>query len=114
MTRKHFTNDNGTGAGTASFHTLGDWDNLPALNGAADTLTAGIALASIWHAYEQHRSDTGVHTTTDTANSLTSLPPLLEVWRSVISVLKSDNPTAPNTDNPGATLLIARAGLVKS
>lgn len=113
--RYHFTNDAaGTGVGTGSYHTTGDWDNLPAVTGANDALTSGIALASLWHSYETHRADTGVHSSADVTNTLTALPKLLDVWRTVISVVTSDNPTAPTTDNPGAVTLVHRAGLVKA
>lgn len=114
--RQHYTNDAGTGygVGSASYHSAGDWDNLPAVSGASNTLTTGLALASIWQSFESHRIDTSVHVAADTTNTCADLPPLLDVYKEVIAVVTADNPTAPNTDNPGAVLMVNRAGLVKA
>lgn len=112
--RAHYLNDSGTGTATAGFHAYADWDNLPMLTGAGDALSASLALASLWHSFEEHRADTGVHGRADGVNALTALAPLYAVYQKVIAVLQSDNPTAPATDNAGAVLLTNRAGLVKA
>jgi hypothetical protein len=114
--RQHFTNDSGTGAGvgSASYHATGDWDDLPLVNEASQTVRAGLALASIWHSYEVHRVNTTYHASTDAVNVLATLPPLLQVYQSVVEVLQTDDPTAPATDNSGATVLMHRAGLEKA
>jgi hypothetical protein len=111
--RRHFTNDAGTGAGVGSgaYHSAGDWNNLPNLAGVGDVLSASIALASLWHSYEAHRVNTSVHGAADSTNTSSALPPLYAVYNAVLGVLLSDNPTAPAVDNPGATLLVHRAGL---
>lgn len=113
--RNHYTNDAGTGfgIGSGSYHSKADWDNLPLANSASDLLGASLAVASIWHSYEAHRQDTGVHTTTG-SDSLSALPTLLNVYQKIVAVLANDNPTAPSNDNPGATLLVHRGGLTKS
>lgn len=113
--RYHFTNDAaGTGVGTGAYHSAGDWNNLPAVTGASDTLTAGIGIAALWHAYESHRVNATIHSAADTTNSCADLPPLLDVWRNVIAVVTNESPTAPSTDNPGAVVLVHRAGLTKA
>lgn len=114
--RAHYTNDTGTGVGTANWHTYADWDNLPLLTGIGNSvLGASLALASAWHSYETHRIDvSNVHGGTDTTNILTTLAPLYSVYQKIIAVLQTDNPTAPATDNSGATILVHRAGMTKA
>lgn len=115
-TMQHFKNDAGTGSGvgSASWHTKADWDNLPMITGVGgDTLSASLALASLWHAYESHRVDVGVHGASDTSHILSALPSLYSVYQKIFAVLQTDSPTAPSTDNAGATVLVHRAGLVK-
>jgi hypothetical protein len=113
--RNHMLNDAGTGygIGSAAFHSAGDWNNLPAVTGASDTLTTGIMLASLWSSYEAHRVSS-VHVAGDTTNTCSGLPALLSVYRNVIAVVTAENPTAPDTDNPGATTLVNRAGMTKA
>lgn len=112
--RAHMLNDAGTGygIGSAAYHSAGDWNDLPAVTGASDTLNTGVMLASLWHSYESHRV-ASPHKGNDSANTLDALPALLDVYRNVIAVVTSDSPTAPATDNPGAVTLVNRAGLVK-
>jgi hypothetical protein len=114
--RQHFTNDAGTGSGvgSGSYHAVADWDNLPLLSGVSDVLSASLALASLWHSYEAHRVDTTVHGAADNTNTSSALPPLYAAYAAILGVLHSDNPTAPAVDNPGATLLVHRAGLAKT
>ncbi len=111
--RRHYTNDTGTGVGTALYHSAADWDNLPQFTGVGDTLSASLALASLWRSYEAHRVDS-VHGSSDATNTLNALAPLYAVYSTVMGVLASDNPTAPTTDNAGATLLAHRAGLTRA
>jgi hypothetical protein len=112
--RYHYLNQTSTGSGIGSkdWHAPADWDNLPSVTGAQDALTASVALASLWTSINTHRLDDGPHTSTG-SDAPTALPPLLNLYRRINDVAKSDNPTAPNVENPGATLLVARAGLVK-
>jgi hypothetical protein len=123
--RQHMTNDSGSGPGSATtrYHDGGtatpypDWANVPIVTSAGKILDAGIALAACWHAYESHRVSSGAsgaHDSTDSTNTLTALPALLGVYKAIVAVLASANPTAPATDNAGATLLVHRAGLVKA
>lgn len=111
--RAHFLNDSGTGIGYAAYHTKADWTDLPILTGASEALSATLALASLWDSYEAHRVNTAAHGSADSTNTLTALPALYSVFRNVITVLRSTNPTAPATDNAGATLLVHRSGMSK-
>jgi hypothetical protein len=114
--RCHFTDDagGGLGVGTAGYHGAGDWDDLPLLAGVSDVLSASLALASLWHSYESHRVNTTVHTAADSTNTSSALPPLYAVYQAAIAAVQSGNPTAPAVDNPGATLLVHRAGLKRA
>lgn len=123
--RQHVTNDSGSGPGTAGtpYHDGGtgsgqaDWANVPLVSAAPNMLQAGIALAAIWHAYESHRTwsfaGTG-HDLADTTNTLTALPTLLGLYKAIVAVLATATPTAPATDNPGATVLVHLGGLVRT
>lgn len=112
--RAHVTNDAGSGVGTASFHNASDFNGIAAVEGASDALTTGQTLAAIWTAYETHRQNSTAHASADTTNAAAALPELLEVYRQIIDVVDTDDPTAPSTDNAAATLLVSRAGLSKA
>lgn len=111
--RAHYTNDAGTGVATGNYHSRGDWNHLPLISGVGDVLSASLALVSLWHSFEQHRQDTDIHADTGT-NALNTLAPLYSVYQKVVDIMQTDTPTAPTVDNPGATLLVHRAGLTKA
>jgi hypothetical protein len=111
--KRHMTNDNGGGAGSAAYHVVtgaatGDW-RVPAVMGGSDALQCGITAAAVWHSLNAHVYDTTLHSGA-TSLAPTALPALLELYRSIITVLATYSPTAPATDNSATTVLVHRAG----
>ena len=105
--RRHYTNDTSTGADTGGYHDVSglkhDWTNYPVVD-AADPAYA--ALAEQWRSYEAHRVTTSVHSATDTTNTLTALPALLEAHRLFFAVLATAAPDTPPTQASGASVIV--------
>lgn len=114
--RQHCENDAGAGGGAGSassnYHTIGDRINGPIAPPPSDYASAIFAVADLWRGYEAHRVSTVFHSSADTTNSLTALTTgsLLALCKEVSDVLATPTPTAPSTDNPGATSLVHRGG----
>ena len=116
LARHMLNDDDGAGPGTAAsaYHQIstpkGDWASLAALRNCGDTASAFAVIGAIWDAYEAHRVNTAVHGTADATNTLTALPALLAVHQTFASVVRAASPTAPASENAGATYLIHVAG----
>lgn len=120
--RQHYLNDAVKG-GLASGRDSGDYHNvtgkkndnvnLPLIESAGSDADAYWALAELWRSYEAHRAST-VHSSEDSTNTLTALPPLLEVARQVFAVWASTNPATPQTQSTAGITLISVAGFEES
>ncbi len=111
--RQHAINDagDGDGPGEAPYHNEPDWTNAPASGSVGDVAGATNAFADLYAAYEAHRiEDVTAHDAADVTNILATLAGLLDVHSAFSSVVKSVNPTNPETMNSGATLLVHSAG----
>lgn len=106
MMRRHYTNDTGTST-DGGYHELArkrhDWTNIPLRDAES---AAYPALAEEWRSFEAHRVTISVHSATDTANALSTLPPLLEVHRLFFAVLASESPTTPPTHASGGDVIV--------
>lgn len=116
--RQHMMDDNGQGPGTAGtsvgdatpnpYHSEFDYTNLPLFESVSGPESYR-ALADIWRSYEAHRVS-GVHSSSDGTNTLSSLPPLLAVHSAFFSQLAALSPTVPDTQTTGAVQLMTQVG----
>jgi hypothetical protein len=116
--RQHCENDDGSGAGAGSggYHSIADRTNGPIANPPSDYASAIFALADLWRGYEAHRSSSVFHNSADITNTLTALTTgsLLALCKEVSDVLATPTPTAPSTDNSGATRLVHSGGMTRA
>jgi hypothetical protein len=116
--KQHITNDKGDGVGPGggSYHSVGDWVNGPVAGTPEDVAGALFALGDLWRAYEAHRASTTFHAVADVTNTLSALNSgsLVALAREVSEVLATPTPTAPSTDNQGATTLVHSGGMKRS
>lgn len=114
--RQHYTNDDGSGFGTAGYHKatpVADLKNLPLAPPPSDVAGCVLFLADAWRSYEAHRVSTTVHNSADSTNTLTALGALLNLHRYFLAATASHTPTAPSTENAGAVTLSAGAGMTE-
>ena len=116
--RQHCQNDagDGLGSGGAAYHTTADRVNGPIAPAPNDMASALFALADLWRGYEAHRVNTTFHSASDSTNSLTALTTgsLLALCKEISDVLATPTPTAPSTDNAGATTLVHGGGMKRA
>lgn len=123
--RQHRLNDNGGsvtspgGTDSAAYHrrsgaNRADFVNMPLYKSVGDLDEAYAALADIWRAHEGHRVNLTVHGAADTTNTLTALPPILEVHRQFLAVLAAPSPPTPPAQSVGVMRLISQAGFKES
>jgi hypothetical protein len=116
MTRHMGNDDDGSGFGTAAYHsvgaTRGDQVNAIIVAGAneQDPLSQCLMVADLWRAYEAHRVATTFHSPADTTNSADPLPVLLQVYYRFLEALQAASPTAPSTANSGVVFLAHSGG----
>jgi hypothetical protein len=105
---RHMRNDNGGGTGSASpdYHDGADSTAALVATPPGEHAAAIVALADAWRAYEAHRVNSVVHDTADGTNTLTALPPLLNLHRRFLEVIQPLSPPAPPTANAGVVTLI--------
>lgn len=137
--RHHMTNDNAGlpvdavpartgGYDSGNYHedsdgdTIGDWGNLPLVQGASSLDEAYGAFADLHRCFEAHRQSTTVHSqsqdTIDRASALfggyvpelTELPLIAAVHAAYCAVLAQTNPPAPPAQSTGAQTLISGGG----
>lgn len=119
--RRHRLNDDGTGVpGAGDYHNptgslaKADFANVPIIDAVGSLAEAYAALAEIYRCHEGHRvipsewhgNPSGAFGTF----ALATLPPVLLVHLRVFEVLASFASTVPDTQTPGAMLMIERAG----
>lgn len=113
----HIRNDSvttPTGTGTRTWHLFGadnrvDWQSMPLFESSATVADHVRALADAWRSFEAHRTS-AAHNTSDTTNTLSALPLLIDVHRLFLTELASLSPNVPNTENPAKTILVHGAG----
>lgn len=110
--KNHFSNDTGEGQGegSGSYHSAADWEAMAVSGSGGSLAIALVQLADAWRGFEAHRSNGTLHATPDTVNSLSSLPPLLDLYRLLIDHMRVGSPTTPNTENKGKVELVHGAG----
>jgi len=115
---QHMQNDDGSGAGagSAAYHSTGDRVNGPVITAPGDYASAAFAIADLWRAYEAHRASATFHSAADTTNTLAALTTgsILALCKEVSDVLATPTPTAPSTDNSGATRLVHGGGFKRA
>lgn len=117
--RLHMQTDAGTGVGTGTWHkqlaiVTADLKNLQIAD--TDTRRPGLLnlVADVWRAYEAHRVNTTAHAgSSDTTNTATALPQLLNLCRHFFAALATASPTAPATENGAVTYLVQNAGMTE-
>lgn len=118
LMRRHFTNDGGTGIGTANdmaiptpapapYHTHGglsvaDYANLPLYRSAGTPEDGYAATVDAWRAHDGHRQSLAVHAAFD-ANSAAPLSPIQLVHLAFLRSLASNTPTPGPTEQTGVT-----------
>ncbi len=112
--RRHFTNDDGSGVNSDTYHSAADWENLPLFTSGGSLSESYAAIADIYRAYEAHRVSS-VHNNPDTANDLaTPEPKILVVHREFLRSLAALSPTVPATQSVAAVTLMQQAGFTES
>ena len=120
--RQHELNDKGSavvspaqpGVNSGAYHGSSkvDWTNLPLYAGCGTKEDVYPVLSDLWRCYEAHRVS-GIHSATDSTNTLTAAPPLMDVHRYFLAALAALSPTVPQTKSSAAVLLAAQAGFVE-
>jgi hypothetical protein len=110
----HMKNDkrDGNGTGGGLWHTLVDSINLPAAPPSADMSGSFAEMASIYGAYEHHRTNVTSHVAPD-GTALTTPALLFVLQAAFIYSTLATGPTAAATENPGAVALVNLAGAKK-
>lgn len=115
LTRHIQNDDDGSGIGSAAtdYHSGVDWPSVPVLTGASTPAQVYAAIADLWRCYELHRTSSA-HSVSDTTNTLSAIPAMMNVHRRFLEVLTSLSPTVPESQSTAATALAFNCGFVET
>lgn len=96
-------------------HDLVDGSNGTVTGGAGQGAETKIAaLADFYIAYSAHIANASIHNSADVTNTLTALPPLMNLHRYFFEALASQTPTTPTGQNSAVATLAQLAGFTEA